>query len=561
MQPEADGRLQCLECGRWYRQLGQHLSVKHELHPDDYRRVHQLPRSRGLHAADILERRSQQGRDRFEQDPQGMLAQLTPTNTTQAERVELSRAARSESAQRAGSRPVARENGIRGHAARMAGIDACYTGHAQRLGHRDFTALLEATRELTDPAFGQLVGVTTKQAANFRRRHNIPAPGRWPADRIPKHLRLRPPMPADELAAIAPGRQPALAGHLLCRECGQWTRSLPQHLSAAHQQTADTYRTRHQLAPTVRLRGVGPQDTDGADPAAEQRLEQQRREAERRAIEREQTRAARTRPDPPRLPLGVQPEREDALQCRECGTWYRGLGAHLAHKHQISADDYRTRYGLPVSRSLDAAPYTATRRAVGRRRFDEDPRALLDMLTPTRTTAEERAEMARTARRESAQRPGTRAISQEAGRRGGAHAHRKSRAADQQRAVDAGYSDTAALLAATAHLNGHDFAALLGVPYYTGAQLRRRHSYRSPGGRRTDYTPLHPQPATAELADQLTALAPGVQPRNAAGQRQCRECGAWFTGLPWHLTGAHALPLAAYRTRHGLPQNLALHGD
>jgi hypothetical protein len=37
VQPEQDGQLQCLECGRWYRQLGQHVPAKHEMSADDYR--------------------------------------------------------------------------------------------------------------------------------------------------------------------------------------------------------------------------------------------------------------------------------------------------------------------------------------------------------------------------------------------------------------------------------------------------------------------------------------------------------------------------------------------
>lgn len=62
VQPEADGRLQCLECGLWFRQLGQHVVRKHDMSADDYRRIHELPAGRGLHAADILERRAELAR-------------------------------------------------------------------------------------------------------------------------------------------------------------------------------------------------------------------------------------------------------------------------------------------------------------------------------------------------------------------------------------------------------------------------------------------------------------------------------------------------------------------
>ena len=330
--------------------------------------------------------------------------------------------------------------------------------------------------------------MSTKQAANLRRRHNIPAPGRWPADRVPKHLRLRPPMPPDELAALEPGHQPALAGHLLCRECGQWNRSLPHHLAFTHHLTAQQYRDRHHLAPNTPLRGIAMDATDAAHPTIDPHPDEQQPD-QPAATPRQQQRPKPPQEAPLDLPPGVQPERPDALQCRECGNWYKGLGAHLAHKHQISADDYRTRHGLPRNRSLDAPSFTEKRRAIGLRRFNEDPQAMLTKLTPTRSTAQQRAAWAKAARQESDQRPGAQGTREEAGRRGGAHARRKSIEADQARATAAGYPHPAALLEATAHLNGHDLAALLNVPYHTAIQYRHRHGYRSPGGPRNPYPP------------------------------------------------------------------------
>jgi hypothetical protein len=56
VQPEEDGRLQCLECGRWYRALGSHLVQGEGLDPDAYRERHGLPATLPLAAADLRTR-------------------------------------------------------------------------------------------------------------------------------------------------------------------------------------------------------------------------------------------------------------------------------------------------------------------------------------------------------------------------------------------------------------------------------------------------------------------------------------------------------------------------
>lgn len=42
----------------------------------------------------------------------------------------------------------------------------------------------------------------------------------------------------------------------------------------------------------------------------------------------------------------------NSIQCRECGHHFRALPRHLAHHHEISADEYRERHGLPWLRGL-----------------------------------------------------------------------------------------------------------------------------------------------------------------------------------------------------------------
>lgn len=43
-----------------------------------------------------------------------------------------------------------------------------------------------------------------------------------------------------------------------------------------------------------------------------------------------------------------QPREQDRIQCLECGRWYRALPAHLRRTHELTDEDYRLRYGIPV---------------------------------------------------------------------------------------------------------------------------------------------------------------------------------------------------------------------
>ncbi|MFE9427706.1 MucR family transcriptional regulator [Kitasatospora sp. NPDC006697] len=65
VQPQEDGRLECLECGRWFRLLPPHLGSAHQMSAAEYREAHQLPRRLGLRASDLAERAREQGRERY----------------------------------------------------------------------------------------------------------------------------------------------------------------------------------------------------------------------------------------------------------------------------------------------------------------------------------------------------------------------------------------------------------------------------------------------------------------------------------------------------------------
>ncbi|WP_425580356.1 MucR family transcriptional regulator [Streptomyces polychromogenes] len=65
VQPQEDGRLECLECGGWYRLLPPHLGAAHRMSAAEYREAHQLPRRLGLRARDLSEQAREQGRARY----------------------------------------------------------------------------------------------------------------------------------------------------------------------------------------------------------------------------------------------------------------------------------------------------------------------------------------------------------------------------------------------------------------------------------------------------------------------------------------------------------------
>ena len=51
-------RIQCLECGKWYKELGWHLKSKHKISCDEYKKAFGLPWSRGLVSEELHLRKS-----------------------------------------------------------------------------------------------------------------------------------------------------------------------------------------------------------------------------------------------------------------------------------------------------------------------------------------------------------------------------------------------------------------------------------------------------------------------------------------------------------------------
>lgn len=126
VQPVAGGRLRCLDCGRWFTDLGQHVQRGHGQAVEEYRARHQLPAGVALRGADCREGAG------------GQLAAVA----------------------RAGGQAAGRR---KAQAAR-AGYDL----RARELGFADVTALL---RERSNAQVTVLLGLGRGQAYRIRQRY------------------------------------------------------------------------------------------------------------------------------------------------------------------------------------------------------------------------------------------------------------------------------------------------------------------------------------------------------------------------------------------------------
>ncbi len=71
---------------------------------------------------------------------------------------------------------------------------------------------------------------------------------------------------------------------------------------------------------------------------------------------------------------GVLDDDGQTVACHECGRRYRALVTHLARAHAMSCAEYRQAHGLGATRPLASAGHQDLVRAIGRRRWVEDPR-------------------------------------------------------------------------------------------------------------------------------------------------------------------------------------------
>lgn len=169
LQPEdAAGRLQCLECGGWYRSLAAHLRAGEDMSVHEYRERHGLAAGHPLVSRDLSDLWREQTRARHER---GELAPVSERPA--AERRAAGRkgnARHRETAPRPEVRAIHQAAVAKGrdqaHANKRAALDAV----ARRLGHRDWAAFIRETAHLSVNQAGSKAGRDPKTIAYWRRK-------------------------------------------------------------------------------------------------------------------------------------------------------------------------------------------------------------------------------------------------------------------------------------------------------------------------------------------------------------------------------------------------------
>jgi hypothetical protein len=165
VQPEDGGRLQCLECGREYRNLGVHVTKTHDLSGEHYRRRHELPAGRRLVAADLLAQAAARAREQY---PANHGLRTGPDERTRARSLQQARETREESASRIGSRlAMARRMALRSENIRRRTLDR-YDELARACGYGDLGGMLSDTATLRESQVAALLGVSTSTAGRLR---------------------------------------------------------------------------------------------------------------------------------------------------------------------------------------------------------------------------------------------------------------------------------------------------------------------------------------------------------------------------------------------------------
>lgn len=170
-QPEDDGHLVCLLCGRLYRKMAMHLARRHDMTCDGYRDQFELPRTFGLQAADLRDQQTAYARAQY---PTNTGLQTALSYPQRVGYVRQAVAARTASASRAGTRRAQRDYLQRRSASVRAATRAGYDERARDLGYADIADLLARTDEHTDESLGRLLGVSESTAGRIRRLYGHP---------------------------------------------------------------------------------------------------------------------------------------------------------------------------------------------------------------------------------------------------------------------------------------------------------------------------------------------------------------------------------------------------
>lgn len=97
------------------------------------------------------------------------------------------------------------------------------------------------------------------------------------------------------------------------------------------------------------------------------------------------------------LPPESEWRTDDAIMCLECGAWKRALGAHLRAAHDISAAEYRERWGMRQRQPLTCGEVSAARSEIANRpehveRMRESIKVVGDLGREAAKTRERRAQ-------------------------------------------------------------------------------------------------------------------------------------------------------------------------
>ncbi|MEU8379795.1 MucR family transcriptional regulator [Streptosporangium sp. NPDC048865] len=164
-----DGRLQCLECGRWYRSLAAHLFQSEDTSVDDYRERHGLPATMPLVSIDMSDRLRELARKRRQR------GELLPIQDLRdADEIAASGRAGNtrhrETASRPGVRAAHQAGVVKGRTQAHNNARAVLHHTATALGYTDWEDLIRQTRHQSIAAVARVVSRNPRTIAYWRRQ-------------------------------------------------------------------------------------------------------------------------------------------------------------------------------------------------------------------------------------------------------------------------------------------------------------------------------------------------------------------------------------------------------